>query len=261
MKTVVVTGGFDPLHSGHIAYFRAAAALGDWLVVGVNSDQWLTRKKGQPFMPVEERIAVIDSIGVVNQVITFNDFDNTACDAIEKVLLMYQGSEIVFANGGDRTNTSTPEYEKYKDHSRVEFAWGVGGENKANSSSWILDNWKAPKTERPWGYYKVIHQEDRETKVKELVVNPKQKLSLQRHQYRSEHWIVTSGTATVWQGWDKMYLTKKYLAKHQEIDIPVGCWHQLCNETDQPLKIVEIQHGISCIEEDIERHQLELRKI
>jgi cytidyltransferase-like protein len=51
MKIVIVTGGFDPLHSGHIAYFEAARALGDRLVVGINSDEWLTRKKGRPFMP------------------------------------------------------------------------------------------------------------------------------------------------------------------------------------------------------------------
>lgn len=59
MKVVLVTGGFDPLHSGHIAYLTAAKKLGDKLVVGINSDEWLTRKKGKPFMPLRERISII----------------------------------------------------------------------------------------------------------------------------------------------------------------------------------------------------------
>jgi D-beta-D-heptose 7-phosphate kinase/D-beta-D-heptose 1-phosphate adenosyltransferase len=94
MNTILVTGGFDPLHSGHIEYFKAAAALGDWLVVGLNSDKWLARKKGQPFMPFEERKAIVENLSCVNQVIDFNDDDGTACDAIQKTLLMYQGSSI-----------------------------------------------------------------------------------------------------------------------------------------------------------------------
>ena len=58
-KIVLVTGGFDPIHSGHISYFKEAAKLGDWLVVGINSDEWLTRKKGKPFMPFGERETII----------------------------------------------------------------------------------------------------------------------------------------------------------------------------------------------------------
>ena len=59
MKIVLVTGGFDPLHIGHISYFKEAKALGDYLVVGINSDAWLTRKKGRPFMPAKDREAII----------------------------------------------------------------------------------------------------------------------------------------------------------------------------------------------------------
>ena len=66
MKIVIVTGGFDPLHSGHIAYFKAAKELGDYLVVGVNSDEWLARKKGRSFMPYEERKSIVQEIGVVD---------------------------------------------------------------------------------------------------------------------------------------------------------------------------------------------------
>ena len=73
MKVVLVTGGFDPLHSGHIEYFRAAKKLGDVLVVGINSDEWLTRKKGRPFMPFKERLAIIESLEMVDDVMSFED--------------------------------------------------------------------------------------------------------------------------------------------------------------------------------------------
>ena len=76
MKIVLVTGGFDPLHSGHIEYFKAAKELGDYLVVGVNSDAWLTRKKGRPFMPYQERQSIIKELSVVDEVIVFDDNNN-----------------------------------------------------------------------------------------------------------------------------------------------------------------------------------------
>ena len=188
MKTVViVTGGFDPLHSGHIEYFKAAKELGDELHVGLNSDEWLTRKKGRPFMPFAERAKVIESLSVVDRIISFDDSDGSACGAIYKTMATHSNIKIVFANGGDRTNTTTPEYKTYGNQPGVEFAFGVGGENKMNSSSWILDEWKAPKTERSWGYYRVIHEYENHTKVKELAVPPGHKLSMQRHKKRSEH--------------------------------------------------------------------------
>lgn len=83
-RVVVVSGGFDPVHSGHIAMFKAAKALGDVLVVALNSDDWLTRKKGQPFMPWKERMSIIKELAVVDQVIEFDDSDNTACAADRK---------------------------------------------------------------------------------------------------------------------------------------------------------------------------------
>ena len=136
---VLVTGGFDPLHSGHIRYFKAAKDLGDKLCVAVNSDDWLTRKKGKPFMPIEERIAIIKELRMVDVTIEFIDKDDSANDAIGMALQVYD--EIIFANGGDRHNENTPEFDKYGNSDRVTFAWGVGGERKMNSSSWILKDW------------------------------------------------------------------------------------------------------------------------
>tara|TARA_B100000965_G_scaffold387087_1_gene390049 strand:+ start:689 stop:1120 length:432 start_codon:yes stop_codon:yes gene_type:complete len=135
----LVTGGFDPLHSGHIEYFKAAKQLGDALCVAVNSNDWLIRKKGKYFMTAPERISIIKELKMVDACIEFNDKDDTANDAIKMALEVYD--DIIFANGGDRGNTNTPEYEEFRYNNRVKFMWGVGGDDKKNSSSWILDRW------------------------------------------------------------------------------------------------------------------------
>ena len=97
-NTVLVTGGFDPLHSGHIEYFKEAKTLGTKLIVGVNSDEWLTRKKGRPFMPFKERCAIIKELSVVDKVIGFDDSDDSACQAIFHTMSTNTG-KIIFANG------------------------------------------------------------------------------------------------------------------------------------------------------------------
>jgi len=245
LKIVVVTGGFDPLHSGHIAYLQAAKKLGDILVVGVNSDAWLMRKKGRAFMPYSERSAIVQNIVGVDYVIDFNDSDNSAKHAITMARQSYPNDKIIFANGGDRTSTNIPEMDLVD--SNLEFVFGVGGENKMNSSSWILQEWKAPKTERQWGHYRVLHEAPG-MKVKELTVNPGKSLSMQRHFKRSEYWVVEEGEGRV-AGDDNIVK----LSTHETIDIPVNTWHQLINMSDNPCRIVEIQYGEDCQEEDIER--------
>jgi cytidyltransferase-like protein len=251
-RIVLITGGFDPLHSGHIAYFNAAKKLGDWLIVGINSDLWLTKKKGRPFMPVWERYEIINNLKMVDQtVVVADDPDGSCTTFIKETLELFSDAEIIFANGGDRTKENIPEMQVQDP--RLSFVFGVGGENKANSSSWILTEWKAPKTERPWGYYRVLH-ETPGMKVKELTVNPGQSLSMQRHWLRQEYWIVNDGAAIVNSTTNGGYaLPPKHLVKHEEYHVPLLGWHQLSNPYDMPLKIVEIQYGEQCIEEDIER--------
>lgn len=249
MKIVLVTGGFDPLHSGHIDYFTAAKTLGDKLIVGINSDAWLTRKKGRSFMPISERVRIIENLKMVDGIILFNDDDGTATEAINNVKTLYPDDTIIFANGGDRTATNIPEMLVPD----VIFKFGVGGDNKANSSSWILEEWKAPKTERPWGYYRVLHEVPG-TKVKELTIEPGQTLSMQKHKDRSEFWLVTDGSCSVKQMMDSGYIVPTItLNKHDGIEINVGSWHQLSNPFDEPCRIVEVQFGAQCVEDDIER--------
>ena len=194
-KYVLVTGGFDPLHSGHVAYFKAAKQLGTKLVVGLNSDDWLTRKKGRPFMPFNERLSIIKELSVVDRVISFNDDDDKAGGAIFLLQSTTNSNdEIIFANGGDRVEGAVPEEKLFNDYKNIKFTYGVGGENKANSSSWILDEWKTQKTERQWGYWRVLdHKPEKGYKVKELVIYPGKRLSDQKHFKRSEQWIVLEG--------------------------------------------------------------------
>jgi len=256
-RVVLVTGGFDPLHSGHLAYFKAAKALGDTLVVGINSDSWLKRKKGRSFYTWNERFQLIKNLEMVDYVIEFNDDENNSINAIKQSTQIFPGAKIIFANGGDRTAENIPEMGllddiRYKDN--LEFVFSVGGDNKMNSSSWILEEWKAPKTSRAWGYYRVLHEQGKEIKVKELTVGAKTCLSMQRHKDRAEHWFVAEGTATVYTlnaGTD-MDLVGTY-NKFESLHINKEQWHKLCNETDEPLRVIEIQYGENCIEEDIER--------
>ena len=137
---VLATGGFDPLHTGHIKLFKEAKKLGDFLMVGVNSDEWLTRKKGKPFMPMSERKVIVGELKVVDNVLEFDDSDDSACDAIQHILDISDW-DVVFVNGGDRTKENIPELDRFLGHDRVNFAWGVGGHEKTNSSSWILKQW------------------------------------------------------------------------------------------------------------------------
>ena len=250
MKIVIVTGGFDPIHSGHIALLKEAKNLGHALAVGLNSDEWLRRKKGHEFMPWSERSAIIENLKMVDIVFSFDDSDGSAIDAIKRVKEVYPEDEIIFANGGDRTKDNIPEMV-FED---VEFVFGIGGEDKKNSSSWILDEWKSPKTARPWGYYKVLHQVGKEVKLKELTVDPGKSLSMQKHKQRAEFWFVSEGEASVYTLNRKT--DSELVGKFTQFDhtwIANNEWHQLVNETSEPLRIIEIQYGSDCSEEDIER--------
>lgn len=251
MRVVLVTGGFDPLHSGHISYFKKAKELGDKLIVGVNSDAWLTRKKGRPFMPITERVSIIENLSMVDGVVLYNDDDNSSIGAIKNVRQLYPDSKIIFANGGDRTKENIPEMSI--NDANVEFVFGVGGEDKRNSSSWILEEWKSPKTQRPWGYYRVLYELPG-MKVKELVVEPGKSLSMQKHDLRNEHWHVVQGMGNV--KIKNVYKTEErdtLMSKDATINIPIGLWHQLSNTGEEKLHLIEIQYGSECKEEDIER--------
>jgi len=135
MHIVLITGGFDPVHGGHVDYMRDAKHRGDLLVVGLNSDKWLEAKKKNNFMTFNQRKKIIESIKYVDKVISFDDTDGSAYDAIMKVKVLYPEGKISVANGGDRNQTNAPTKELSV--SNINYIWGIGG-RKTDSSSSIL---------------------------------------------------------------------------------------------------------------------------
>ena len=136
----IVSGGFDPIHEGHIEMIKASAAASDGVIVLVNSDAWLCRKKGKNFQNMKTRKTILEDLKGVIDVLEFDDTDNSACDGIRKARAKYPDDKLVFANGGDRGKDNIPEIPVCNE-CHVELAFGVGGDNKANASSWILDEW------------------------------------------------------------------------------------------------------------------------
>jgi cytidyltransferase-like protein len=126
MKSVAVSGGFDPVHIGHIRLFREASQLGNLTVI-LNSDDFLVKKKGFVFMPLRERLEILQSIRFVSSVVVATDKDMTVCDTLSWL------KPDIFANGGDRTEGNTPEYEVCKKLG-IEMVFGVGGSKMQSSS-------------------------------------------------------------------------------------------------------------------------------
>ena len=138
-KVSLVTGGFDPIHTGHLRYFERAKDYSNYLVVGLTGDPWLKRKKGQYFQCWTERADILRHLDMVDAVISWDDKDDSACGAIAKCLEI--ADNVIFCNGGDRGKENTPEVMGYGENHRVKFEYGVGGTDKLNSSSWILHNY------------------------------------------------------------------------------------------------------------------------
>ena len=136
-KIILVSGGFDPPHIGHVRMFKEASKWGD-VVVAMNSDDWLMRKKGYVFMPWKERAEIIREFASVTVVTRFDDSDDTACNAIRKF------RPDAFANGGDRKKNNTPEMDLC-DELGIQMLWGIGGKDKPQSSSWLVDKLRENK--------------------------------------------------------------------------------------------------------------------
>ena len=253
----LITGGFDPLHSGHLALIKSAHEMSLLVCVGLNSDAWLYRKKGYVNMPFSERKEILESMKGIDRVFGFSDADDTARRAIQKTAWLYPRTRtIIFCNGGDRTEDNIPEMHFQPIASRpededpvVQFAFGVGGTDKKNSSSELV------KIQREWGHWQIL--KDYETsKVKELVILPGKKISYQRHFKRSELWFVVEGECTI-RGLrhEPMLRPRTKMKLHAYENVPVGMWHDIENHTDKLCRIVEIQYGEACEEIDIERHK------
>lgn len=235
-KTICVSGGFDPLHEGHLAMFREAAKHGPLTVI-INSDEWLLRKKGFVFLPWEQRAALIADLRYVAAVSRVDDTDNTVCEALRRLNPRY------FANGGDRKPDNTPEMELCEKLG-IEMLFHIGGE-KADSSSEIAR--KAWVT-RLWGRY-VTLDEGKGYKVKKIILDPGKSISLQYHNHRSEYWYMTGPNARV-----QLDNTTHDIAPHTKpVQVEKGMVHCLSNTGSTPLTVIEIQSGDYLEEDDIIR--------
>lgn len=143
MAIVIVSGGFDPVHKGHVRMFRHAACLEEGLskvICILNSDEWLIRKKGKPFMDWDGRREVIESIRWVDEVVPVKDDDGTVCEALRRLRSFYPTERLIFGNGGDRMPGNTPEALLCRELG-IETAFNVGG-GKIESSSWLINGKK-----------------------------------------------------------------------------------------------------------------------
>lgn len=235
--TVMLSGGMDPCHIGHLAMMRDASLVGRVGVI-LNSDDWLRRKKGFVFMPWDQRACMLEAIEYVNFVVCADDSDDTVCAALKEYKPDY------FANGGDRKKDNIPEYEVCQQLG-INLLFGVGG-GKAASSSLLVENAREVR-EKQWGNYVVLYN-DKGIKVKILTLAPGKSISLQRHFKRTEHWHVTSGT-----GEAAINSQLFPLKPGSSLDVGLEEWHRMWNTGDEPLIIHEVQQGAECVEDDIER--------
>ncbi len=251
MKISVVSGGFDPIHSGHISYINSAKKFGDYLIIALNSDEWLINKKGKRFMPFFERKIILENLKNVDEVVDFvDDKKGSAMNALNKIKKKYPDADITFCNGGDRVKNNIPEMEV----EGVSFEFGVGGDDKKNSSSLILKEWQYDGEERIWGKFYNLFT-DEKIKLKELIVEPGKGMSLQKHFHRDEIWFISSGECIVnFSQKSPDSIEQFILKKHDTFNVKKHEWHQITNPFKEECKIIEIQYGEKTIEEDIERY-------
>lgn len=239
---VAVSAGFDPVHIGHIRMFEEAKKLGEKLVVILNGDSWLLRKKGFVFMKALERKQIIESLSCVDEVYIHNSASSHVVGALKKI------RPHVFANGGDRKNEADiPEAEICKQLG-IQMVFNIGG-GKVQSSSWLTDKAvrKRDTVKRPWGKFEHFTVGDG-WRLKILSLKKGERLSLQSHNKRTEVWVVVEGTPIV-----RIGNKEKTLGVGDSVRIPVRQKHRI-SARDNNVIIVETLLG-EYNEEDIVRYE------
>lgn len=133
-KIIAVSGGFDPIHIGHVRMIQEAAALGDELVVIINNDNWLMQKKGFVFMPQDQRKEIIEAIAGVSRVVLTSH--EQGCEDMSVCAALREVQPHVFANGGDRFADNIPEAILCREY-QIETVFNIGRGGKVQSSSWL----------------------------------------------------------------------------------------------------------------------------
>lgn len=135
---MILSGGFDPVHKGHVRMFKAAKNMARKVIVGINSDAWLVRKKGKAFMNFAERAEIVNAFKYVDEVMMFSDLDETAIELLTHIQRLYPNCSIAFGNGGDRTDSNTPE-RGFCNAYNIDMVYQLGG-GKVQSSSELVEN-------------------------------------------------------------------------------------------------------------------------
>lgn len=241
---VAVSGGFDPVHIGHLRMLQEAKKLGDHLTVILNSDKFLNEKKQYNFMNFTERKEILLGFECVDEVIKSIDTDQTVCKTL---LSLAKKKEInIFANGGDRKNEDDLPEKEICLENKIQMIFGIGGE-KVQSSSKLIDRFLSTKKKKPWGYYENLIVENNYL-IKRLVIYPNSSLSLQYHNNREENWTILKGTG-------------RFTIEDKQYVKDVGCSfkikkqqkHRIENLENEDLIILEIQSGEDLSEDDIVR--------
>ena len=249
IRWVAVSGGFDPLHIGHVRMFKSARKLGDKLVVIMNNDNWLQAKKGFVFMPQKERAEIIREFSFVDKVVLTDHAINTPDLSVVRTLRKLKPA--IFANGGDRKSAKDiPEVAVCKELD-IKMIFNVGHGGKVQSSSWMVGAARRPasQTIRPWGRF---FGWDRGNKwnLKTVYIKPGKRLSLQYHHHRSEYWMLVEGDATATMQKPGEKSKKISLVKGKVIYVGSKVVHRL--ESKHGGVVVEVATG-DFDEEDIVR--------
>ncbi|MDC0070695.1 adenylyltransferase/cytidyltransferase family protein [Rhodobiaceae bacterium] len=243
----LVSGGFDPVHVGHLRMFRDATRLSDKVILLLNNDEWLIKKKGKPFMNEIQRKEILDEFTSITEVIIQESSEKSSSRAIEEFVKSNPNKRICYCNGGDRSNIENIREAAICKKLGVNLEFGVGGEEKIESSSQLTKNYLGNVEKRPWGNYHIIAK-NTGYQIKEIKVSKNSKLSLQKHNNRSEFWQIVKGESRITIEDDEYFLKEK-----EHIYIPKETVHRIENIGNEELIFIEIQLGEDLQESDIVR--------
>jgi mannose-6-phosphate isomerase-like protein (cupin superfamily)/glycerol-3-phosphate cytidylyltransferase-like family protein len=286
-KVIAITSVYaNPLHPGHIECFDLSRGLASELWVIVNNDHQARLKRGtESFQDEQVRMRIVESIRSVDRVVLSIDTDATVCRTLEMLIYEAQnaGHDVIFTKGGDRFAQEIPERaicDKYgvvvvdglgeKIYSSSTFVNRISATTDPAKLAKALKGLPAEHHEheylevghRPWGVYYVL--EDRSGyKVKKILVKPHQKLSLQSHEHRSEHWVVVEGVACVQirRPEDPSYIGHIILRENESCYVPRGHVHRLGNDSNALLVLIEVQSGSYTGEDDITRYEDDYNRV
>ncbi len=243
----LVSGGFDPVHLGHLKMFQDAKRISKKVVLLLNNDEWLTKKKGKPFMNQNQRKEILSEFKSISEVIIQTSSDPSSSSAIKEFAKKNRDKLICYCNGGDRSSIKNIREYDVCNKLGIDLQFGIGGDKKIESSSDLTKNYLGEIEKRPWGSYHIIAKNSG-YQIKEIKVSINSKLSLQKHNNRAEFWQIIDGECFAIVGKEKYELKN-----NDHIYIPRDTIHRIENTGKKELIFIEIQLGNDIKEDDILR--------